>query len=425
MNIFRPSHIVFVTIKLGLLYILQDSALENSIKQIPFFNTKFTDYSRVQEAFYFIGQNQDPYQVEHIFQKPFMVYGLYYLKNIPGAITVLFVLFDLLLAELVSNLEFSHSKKKDLQTRQKISNFIRYAYHLNPLSFFAIITKWTSIFEYTFGLLAVYLFAKNNRFLGSLFYGVSLYLNPTMIMLIVPLVCSSFLNKQKAALSVFSIVVSFSVFVALLFASYILLGSLNFFKNAYISAYHVKLFQPSIGLMWSIFSGMFNSYQNMYHMIYFFLPLCHIFPLVQISYKAIKDNQFTSGLYGFIAGVSLFVGYYHFSFITVYDLIIIFTLLFTAYEYIVEIKVFAVLFYAPLVVLGLTSMLGIYWFYGLTGNPNFMFIQTMVAYVFLIIMVTEALKSLCFQKKNELKELKDQEEKSKNDQINLAEKKNN
>ncbi|KAL4429780.1 hypothetical protein ABPG74_004417 [Tetrahymena malaccensis] len=425
MNIFRPSHIVFVAIKLGLLYILQDSVLENSIKSIPFFNTKFSDYSRVQEAFYFIGQNQDPYQVEHIFQKPFLVYALYYLKNIPGAITILFVFFDLILAELVSNLEFSHSKNRDLQTRQKISKCIRYAYHLNPLSFFAIITKWTCIFEYTFGLLAVYLFAKNNRFIGSIFYGVSLYLNPTMIMLVVPLVCSSFLNQQKATASVLFTATSFLVFLGLLFGSYVWLGSLNFFKNAYISAYHVKLFQPSIGLMWSIFSGMFNGYQNMYHMIYFFLPICHIFPLIQIFYKAIKDNKFTQGLYGFIAGTSLFIGYYHFSFITVYDLIVIFTLLFTAYEYIVEIKIFAILFYAPLVILGLTSMLGIYWFYGLTGNPNFMFIQTMVAYIFLIVMVTEALKSLVFQKKNELKELKDQEEKAKQLQTDSAEKKNN
>lgn len=74
-------------------------------------------------------------------------------------------------------------------------------------------------------------------------------------------------------------------------------------------------------------------------------------------------------------------------------------------KFILIIKIFA-----PAIILALTSMLGIYWFYGLTGNPNFMFVQTFVSYIFLIILVTEGVKQCAFQKKNELKEIKDKEE---------------
>lgn len=50
----------------------------------------------------------------------------------------------------------------------------------------AICIEWTGIFELSFGLLSVYLLHNKTKylFLGGIFYGISLYLNPVMLMLI-------------------------------------------------------------------------------------------------------------------------------------------------------------------------------------------------------------------------------------------------
>ncbi len=67
-NLLRPVNIIALLIKIGFYYCLVSYGYDKKIKETPFFMTKFHDYSRIEEAFFLIDNNIDPYTIEHIFQ---------------------------------------------------------------------------------------------------------------------------------------------------------------------------------------------------------------------------------------------------------------------------------------------------------------------------------------------------------------------
>jgi len=125
--------------------------------------------------------------------------------------------------------------------------------------------------------------------------------------------------------------------------------------------------------MWALFSGMFNRYQKFYHLTYFLIPLFMIYPCKKFFGKVIKEHKWHEGMLSFICGFVLFVGYFHFSYITIYELSLMVTLAYTGAEYVFKINILIIINYTAAFILGLTSMLTGLWFYSVTGNPNFNF----------------------------------------------------
>lgn len=338
--------------------------------------TKFQDYDRILEAHYFISKQHDPYIIENIFQKPLLGYPFYYLRKIPYLELIPFIICDIIIAYLIQTREFLHNRKNDETIYQRDRRIFLFVYLFNPLTFCGIIVKWTGIFDVTFSLLGVYLLSqKKYDFLAAFFFAFGIYLNPVNITLVsVVLIMTNFTPQLKTLkeLIKFFLLVGMYLILMLIYSAY-LTGSFNFLNTCYLKAYHTNLYEPSIGLIWTLFSGMFNRYQAMYHTFIFLMPFSFIYPLKKIYGKIVKQYKWSRGLLAYACGSSLLIGYIFFSFITIFEFSIIVTLLYTGYEFIFKVKLQFIFNYAISFIMILTSGLTGLWKYSLIGNPNFCF----------------------------------------------------
>ncbi|KRX04091.1 hypothetical protein PPERSA_08306 [Pseudocohnilembus persalinus] len=248
---------------------------------------------------------------------------------------------------------------------------------------------------------------------AAILYGLSIYLNPVFIMLSPAILISKNYKKGRSTtyLILFSIIVLTTIGVAMQ-VSYSLCGSWKFVKESYFKAYHVNLYEPTIGLMWALFSGMFTRYQLFYHSIFAALPLTLIYPIYKIFSKGIRKNNWQveyNGLVGLVCSTGLFVGFLYFSFITIFEVSLFITMFFTAYYYAFKVQLLLIFGYTASFIAGLTICLTSLWLYGLTGNPNFCFFQTLVCYLFMIATLTETIKEYAkMYPIEEIKEIKEQ-----------------
>ncbi|RUS14551.1 GPI transamidase-like protein component PIG-U [Endogone sp. FLAS-F59071] len=235
------------------------------------------------EGLYLFQSHVPPYDGGVFHQSPILL-ALFQLLNFlpPLAVPVMYALTDLTIAWLLTDITAKKQAIYESKPKLAVENgqkgiapwTVGALYLFNPLSILSCVSKSTIIFTNASVVFAVYYALKGDKSLGMFWVAMASYLSfyPAMLIIPVTLIIANWSANEKATskkVIVLSCVLLYTTWLAaLLYLSYMLVGSWNFLPATYGVIVFLSDLTPNVGLFWYFFIEMFDQFRAFFLVVF-------------------------------------------------------------------------------------------------------------------------------------------------------------
>lgn len=266
----QSPFLLFVLILIGFVVRVILERRLTFLKHYPYFNTPLIDLRQLLEAInnykisgtYFLDQNaiNQPLVLVKLYHVLYDTYGLIGIKGF------LFLCDLVAVVTQVSLIGKIYKKEKDSGIKQSMQILLI----LNPLAMISPAVHNLAIVKYMILSLVMHGVISNKGFKGILsdiLCGVSLYVDPSLIYVLVPVRLISNLIDHKSYLIGVNVIKSFLIWAIVLIGILSIVEWKADIRN-YVNILHVRDHSENIGIYWYIFVEIFKQhvffYQNLY-----------------------------------------------------------------------------------------------------------------------------------------------------------------
>jgi len=376
--------------------------LTNWMASIPSVSSEFYSYNKLEEAFFFMQNGNDPYQIAHIFHKPLITSLFYQIRHVKILTLIIFIIFDLLIAYFLEQRLF-HAKNPEAPAATK-DNDVSWSilYLFNPLSVYGCITFSTQSLEYFLALAAIFFAFKANNLIGSIIAGIAIYQNPRRILVLALIFLTSRPDSQgnvRKSSFIKPVVISSAVAAGLVYLSFLITGNWEFVETCYYRSIFVNYLEPNFSLYWHLFTSLFINYSDFYAATLGLFPIFITIPLSLFFKKYLLFKYLHIGYLGLFAGLIFAITVVVSPTATLYDFGIIVLLLSMQIEIIRKIKFILIFAHGLMFGLGMSLYMTYSWKNTMTAEPSWVFLQIGVLYGFAVVVLAEIFSTLRLEMK--------------------------